>query len=84
MQLNPANRWIHPTLDFDANWSAFVADSDAQFPFVYISFPSVQDPSFASRYPGRHTIEVIAPAPYEQFAEWEQTGWKRRGEDYES
>jgi phytoene dehydrogenase-like protein len=84
LHLDPANRWIHPSLDFDANWSAFVADSEAPFPFVYISFPSAKDPSFESRYPGRQTIEMIAPAPYEQFAGWQQTAWKRRGEEYEA
>ena len=54
--LDPANLWIHPSLDFDRNLSASHADCDAPFPFLYISFPSAKDPSFSARYPHRHTI----------------------------
>ena len=31
---DPANLWIHPTLDFDRNLSAFDANLDAAFPFL--------------------------------------------------
>lgn len=82
-RVEPANIWIHPTLDFDRNWSVFASDLEAPFPFLYISFPSAKDPSFASRYPGRHTIEVVTLAPYERFARWADTSWKRRGGEYE-
>jgi len=82
--LDSANLWIHPTLDFDRNMSAFDADLDAPFPFLYISFPSAKDPSFETRYPNRHTIEVVTPAPYEQFSRWAGSDWKRRPEAYEA
>jgi all-trans-retinol 13,14-reductase len=84
LRLDPANLWIHPTLDFDRNWAAFAADSEAAFPFLFISFPSAKDPSFDGRYPGHQTIEIVTAAPFERFAEWAETSWKRRGEEYEA
>ena len=34
---------------------------------VYVSFPSAKDPDYLERHPGTATIEIVAPAPYEQF-----------------
>ena len=82
--LDPANLWIHPSLDFDRNLSGFIADLDAPFPFLYISFPSAKDPSFHARYPDAHTIEVVTPAPYEHFSRWAASAWKRRPDEYEA
>jgi all-trans-retinol 13,14-reductase len=80
--LPASNLWIHPTADFDRNWSAFAADLEAEFPLLFISFPSAKDPSFEARYPGHQTIEVVVPAPYEPFAAWRRSGWKRREAEY--
>jgi all-trans-retinol 13,14-reductase len=52
-------------------------------PVIFISFPSAKDPSFTSRYPGRATIEVVAPAPLAWFAKWADTRWKHRGVEYD-
>jgi all-trans-retinol 13,14-reductase len=82
-KLDPANLWIHPTLDFDDNLSAFNADLDAPFPFLYISFPSAKDPSFDARYPNRQVIEVVTLASYEHFSRWAASDWRRRPEEYE-
>jgi all-trans-retinol 13,14-reductase len=82
-KLDAANLWIHPSLDFDHNLSAFNADLDAPFPFLYISFPSAKDPSFDARYPNRHVIEVITLASYEHFSRWAGSDWKRRPAEYE-
>jgi all-trans-retinol 13,14-reductase len=82
--LDASNLWIHPGVDFDRNWSEFIADPEAPFPFLFISFPSAKDPSFNERYPGHQTIEVVTAAPFEQFAKWADTTWKKRGEDYDA
>ena len=82
-RFDPANIWVHPTLDYDANMSAFTADLNAPFPFLYISFPSEKDPTFGMRYPQHHTIEVVTMAPYDAFASWANSSWKRRGADYD-
>jgi all-trans-retinol 13,14-reductase len=77
-----SNIWVHPSVDYDGNLDRFVADVNAPFPFLFISFPSAKDPSFAARHPGRHTIEIVTMAPYEHFAAWRSTAWHHRGQEY--
>jgi all-trans-retinol 13,14-reductase len=81
--LKGTNLWVYPSSDHDENVKRFARDLDGPFPVVYISFPSAKDPSFASRYPGKSTIEAITLVPYEAFARWGDTRWKRRGSDYD-
>jgi len=50
---------------------------------VYASFPSVKDPTFNDRYPGRSTIDLITFASYDWFARWADRRWHQRGEEYE-
>jgi all-trans-retinol 13,14-reductase len=50
---------------------------------LFISSPSAKDPDFERRHPGHATLEVICPAPYDWFARWEDSRWKRRGQDYD-
>ncbi len=84
--LQKANYWIYPDgrYDHDANVQSYLRDPDADFPVVYISFPSAKDPDWDNRYPGRATIDVITLAPYEWFAQWENSRWMRRGETYDA
>lgn len=82
--LPKTNLWIYPDGNHDQNVENFVADHNSPFPVVYISFPSAKDPSFQSRYPGRSTIEIVAPASFEQWRKWQGTTWGKRGEDYET
>ena len=77
------NLWIYPSPDHDANVARFFADLDAPFPALFISFPSAKDPTSADRYPGRSTVEVVAPASYHWFEHWRDTRWKKRGGDYD-
>ena len=81
--LPATNFWIYPSNDYDAAVQAFLADPSAPFPVVYISFPSAKDPDYLNRHPGTATIEIVAPAPYEWFEQWQGTTWGKRGEDYE-
>ncbi len=84
LDLPRTNFWIYPGNDYDAALEAFVADRDAPFPVVYISFPSAKDPDYLRRHPGTATIEIVAPAPYDWFAQWQDETWGKRGEDYEA
>ncbi|OZG74509.1 FAD-dependent oxidoreductase [Hahella sp. CCB-MM4] len=83
LKLPKTNFWIYPSPDHDGNVARFIEDQDNPFPVVYISFPSAKDPSYQSRYPGTSSIEVVAPTTYEQFAQWKDTIWGKRGEDYD-
>jgi all-trans-retinol 13,14-reductase len=84
LNLPKANYWIYPGYDHDANVAAFEADDSAPLPVTYISFPAAKDPDFQSRYPGKSTIEIITLAPWERFASWDGTRWKKRGDDYDA
>jgi all-trans-retinol 13,14-reductase len=78
------NFWIYPSNDYDQAVQAFMEDSSAPFPVVYISFPSAKDPDYLERHPGTATIEIVAPAPYAWFEQWKDSTWGKRGEDYEN
>jgi all-trans-retinol 13,14-reductase len=81
--LTGTNLWVHPTPDHDANLARFNSDPSSALPMMFISSPSAKDPYFERRHPGRATLEVICPVPYEWFAPWEDSRWKRRGQDYD-
>jgi len=81
--LPKTNFWIYPHNDYDAAVDQFVVDEDAPFPVVYVSFPSAKDPDYLNRHPGTATIEIVAPAPYQWFEQWQGSTWGKRGDDYE-
>jgi all-trans-retinol 13,14-reductase len=81
-EFDATNLWIYSEPDHDASFARFERDPTGPFPVVFISFPSAKDPTFAERYPGRSTIEVVAPIPCRMFDRWSETFWKRRGEEY--
>ena len=84
LNLPKHNLWIYPDkTDHDTSVKNYLEDQENEFPLVYISFPSAKDPSWDSRYPNTSTIDVITLLPYESFAKWEGTSWKKRGESYE-
>lgn len=78
------NLWVYPGADYEGGVARFAADPDAPIPLAFISFPSAKDPSFAARFPGRSTIEVVTVAAYELFERWSSGAWHRRGEEYEA
>jgi len=82
--LTGTNLWVHPTADHDANLARFSSDRSAPLPLMFISSPSAKDPDFERRHPGRATLEVVCPAPYDWFARWEDRRWRRRGEEYDN
>jgi all-trans-retinol 13,14-reductase len=85
LNLPKANYWIYPNgNNHDAAIEKFLQNPDEEFPVVYISFPSAKNPVFNEKYPNRATIEIISVANYDWFKEWEDTKWKKRGEDYEA
>ncbi|HET8848911.1 MAG TPA: NAD(P)/FAD-dependent oxidoreductase, partial [Marinobacter sp.] len=85
LQLPKTNFWIYPGADYEGQLQRFWEDPEkADIPLTYISFPSAKDPTFETRYPGRSTIEIVAPGPYEWYAEWADQPWGKRGEAYEA
>ncbi len=82
--LNSTNLWIYQDGDHEANLDRYNADPLAEFPLVYISFPSSKDPDWENRFPGKSTVEIVAPAKMEWFKQWKDSEWGKRGEDYEA
>jgi len=84
LNLPKANYWIYPNgTNHDKAIADFLEDYNNEFPVVYISFPAAKNPKFLEKYPGRSTIEIITVAKYEWFKEWENTKWKKRGDEYD-
>jgi all-trans-retinol 13,14-reductase len=82
--LRGTNLWVYPSFDHDANVERFAQDIDAPLPGVYLSFPSAKDPDFQHRHPGKSTVEAITMLPYAAFDRWQETRWKRRGDEYDA
>lgn len=82
--IGSTNYWVYPHNDHDRGVKEYMADKSKPFPVTYISFPSLKDPEWEERYPGKSTIEMITLAPYEWFTKWEDERWKHRGEEYEA
>ena len=85
LNLPKTNYWIYPDkIDHDTAVNNYLNDLDADFPVVYISFPSAKDPDWSNRYPVKSTIDIITLLPYDGFKNWEDTKWMKRGEEYEA
>ena len=85
LNLPKTNYWIYPDkIDHDTAIKNYVKDINADFPVVYISFPSAKDPDWSNRYPCKSTIDIITLLPYESFQEWNGTRWMKRGDDYKA
>ena len=85
LQLPKTNLWIYLDQHHDENVAALRKDPSAPLPLVYVSFPSAKDPDFQRRHPGRSTIEiVIGPCDFEQYRQWADKIWGKRGDDYEA
>jgi all-trans-retinol 13,14-reductase len=71
-----ANHWIFESEDFGALWQE-PADTDA--PSIFVSFPSLKDPSSA----GQPTAEVVAMVDPSVFAAWIAQSGDERPEEYQ-
>jgi all-trans-retinol 13,14-reductase len=84
LNLPKTNYWIYPDkIDHDTAIDNYVNDLNADFPVVYISFPSAKDPDWSHRYPGKSTIDIITLLPYGGFKNWDGTRWMKRGAEYD-
>jgi len=84
LKLPRTNLWIYPSADHDATLARYLADPEAPFPLVYVSFPSAKDPEWELHYPGKSTVQVITGARYDWFEKWRGTTWQQRGSDYDT
>ena len=85
LKLPKANYWVYSEEGtHQENVDRYEKDIQQPFPVVYISFPASKDPDWLRRYPGKSTIDIITMIPYDIFKEWEETRWKKRGDEYDT
>lgn len=82
--LDSTNLWLYPGMDHDGQMRASRARPEADFPLIYISFPSTKDPEWQNHYPGKSTVEIVTIGSMEQFKQWLGTEWGKRGDDYDA
>jgi len=81
----PANKWFYNTWDHEAmTWPVRGEGPLPQAPCLYCSFPSLKDPEHDPGPEQRHTGEVVTFVPWEDFMEWKDSRWRKRGGDYEA
>ena len=80
-----ANKWFYDTwsLDFEA-WDVSDPDNLATADILYCSFPSLKDPHHDPGPEVRHTGEVVTFVPWQTFTQWEDSKWRKRGDDYDA
>ena len=79
-----ANEWFYGTWDMEkADWP-LEGDDLGEALCLYCSFPSLKDVRHDPGPKQRHTGEVVTFVPYELFERWEDTAWRKRGDDYEA
>jgi all-trans-retinol 13,14-reductase len=77
-----ANHWFHDTWELGAGlWRDPYAKA-AVPPVVFVSFPSLKDPSHKAGERSRHTAEVVALTSWDVFAGWEHSTRGERPQQY--
>ncbi|MCA9516793.1 MAG: NAD(P)/FAD-dependent oxidoreductase, partial [Myxococcales bacterium] len=82
-----ANQWFYHTWSTEgdaAAWDVSDPENLDDAPVLYVSFPSLKDPEHVPGPEERHTGEVVTFVPWESFASWQGSRWKKRGADYEA
>ena len=82
--LSNTNLWIYPGYNHDHNVQSYIEDSDAEFPVVYVSFPSAKDQAWNENHAGCATMEAITFSKWDWYANWQEFPWKKRGQAYEN
>ncbi|MEY4745101.1 MAG: hypothetical protein RL272_1046 [Candidatus Parcubacteria bacterium] len=79
------NMWFYDTWDCERDaWRVSPSAPAGSAPALYVSFPSLKDPTHEPGTERRHTGEALTFVPWETFIPWRGKKWMRRGEDYES
>ncbi len=77
------NLWIYPGYDHDKNVQDYTNNPEADFPVVYVSFPSAKDQAWDKNHAGYATMEAITLSTWDWYTKWQDLSWKNRGREYE-
>jgi all-trans-retinol 13,14-reductase len=79
-----SSQWDFSTWDHAQGvWSVHPDQPPSRPAVTFTSFPSLKDPHHDPGPDQHHTGEIITFVPYEAFARWQGTPWRKRGADYE-
>ena len=84
LALKNTNLWIYPGYDHDKSVEDYINDQSADFPVLYVSFPSAKDEEWDQKHPNSATMEAITLSRWSWYNKWENLEWKKRGELYEN
>ncbi len=80
-----ANQWFYHTWDPEQEaWDVGGQALSRGAPVLYCSFPSLKDPEYDPGPENRHTAEIVTFVPWETFRPWQGTGWRKRGDEYQT
>ena len=82
--LSNTNLWIYPDYNHDKAVNNYIDNPEADFPVVYVSFPSAKDGAWDEKHPNSATMEAITLSRWDWYKKWEHLEWKKRGEEYEA
>lgn len=81
----PNNQWFYNTWDTEEDaWRVSPSTPTGSAPVLYVSFPSLKDPTHEPGPDQRHTGECVTFVPWDVFRPWRDKKWMRRGGDYEA
>jgi all-trans-retinol 13,14-reductase len=80
----PNNQWFYDTWDTaEDKWDVSTETLGKDIPALYVSFPSLKDPTHEPGPELRHTGEAVTFVPWSVFEPWRDKRWMRRGDEYE-
>lgn len=81
---SPMNRGYYDTWNVEAKWEINGLDDIKRVPFFWVCFNSLKDPLHDPGPNQRYSGEVMCFVPWELFAPWQGSQWRRRPEEYEA
>ncbi len=81
--ISGCNKWFYgvPSNDIEL-WD--ISNKDEEPNLIYVSFPSMKDPSYDPGKDQKHTGEVVTFVKWDAFTKWSETRFGDRPADYES
>ena len=81
----PYCQWYYDSWDMEIpGWDVSPDRVPDRTPVLFCSFPSLKDPRHDAGPELRNTGEAITFVPWDAFAQWQGSRWKKRGAEYEA
>jgi all-trans-retinol 13,14-reductase len=78
-------QWYYDSWDMEiSGWDVSPDRAPDRTPVMFCSFPSLKDPEHDPGPEQRNTGEAITFVPWDAFARWQGSRWKKRGTEYDA